>query len=173
MFNKLRDKTNSGFNLTSPRNANILLSSRCYHEGNLIGSAVPYAIATFDLAAFAAAQLTLILLTWRICWTPNNARKWQMVFNSAFEGLITACIFFGICIITIKFREQLFYFILFTLFYLFYLFCSFYLFYFVYFILFYLFYFVHFILFILLYFLYFILPILFILFYSQYIRTLL
>ena len=140
MFNKLRDKTNSGFNLTSPRNANILLSSRCYHEGNLIGSAVPYAIATFDLAAFAAAQLTLILLTWRICWTPNNARKWQMVFNSAFEGLITACIFFGICIITIKFREQLFYFILFTLFYLFYLFCSFYLFYFVYFILFYLFY---------------------------------
>jgi len=28
--------------------------------------------------------LTLILLTWRIWWAPNNARKWQMGFNSAF-----------------------------------------------------------------------------------------
>jgi len=25
--------------------------------------------------------LTLILLTWRIWWVPNNARKWQMGFN--------------------------------------------------------------------------------------------
>jgi hypothetical protein len=32
--------------------------------------------------------LTLILLTWRIWWAPNNARKWQMGFNSAFKGLI-------------------------------------------------------------------------------------
>jgi len=24
------------------------------------------------------AQSTLILLTWRIWWTPNNASKWQM-----------------------------------------------------------------------------------------------
>ena len=31
--------------------------------------------------------LTLTLLTWRIWWVPNNARRWQMVFNSAFEGL--------------------------------------------------------------------------------------
>ena len=31
--------------------------------------------------------LTLILLTWRIWWAPNNASKWQMGFNSAFKGL--------------------------------------------------------------------------------------
>jgi hypothetical protein len=32
--------------------------------------------------------LTLILLTWRIWWAPNNASRWQMGFNSAFKGLI-------------------------------------------------------------------------------------
>ena len=31
--------------------------------------------------------LTLILLTWRTRWAPNNARKWQTGFNSAFKGL--------------------------------------------------------------------------------------
>ena len=31
--------------------------------------------------------LTLILLTWRIWWAPNNASKWQMGLNSAFKGL--------------------------------------------------------------------------------------
>jgi len=34
-------------------------------------------------------KLTLILLTWRIWWAPNNASKWQMGFNSAFKGLIS------------------------------------------------------------------------------------
>ena len=32
--------------------------------------------------------LTLILLTWRIWWAPNDANKWQMGFNSAFKGTI-------------------------------------------------------------------------------------
>jgi hypothetical protein len=32
--------------------------------------------------------LTLILLTWRIWRTPNNASKWQMGLNSVFEVLI-------------------------------------------------------------------------------------
>ena len=31
--------------------------------------------------------LTLILLTWRIWWAPNNASGWQMGFNSAFKGV--------------------------------------------------------------------------------------
>jgi hypothetical protein len=31
--------------------------------------------------------LTLILLTWRIGWAPNNANRWQMVFNLTFKGL--------------------------------------------------------------------------------------
>jgi hypothetical protein len=30
--------------------------------------------------------LTLILLTWRIWWAPNNASKWQMGFNWRLEG---------------------------------------------------------------------------------------
>jgi hypothetical protein len=33
-------------------------------------------------------DLTLILLTWRKWWAPNNASKQQMGFNSAFKGLI-------------------------------------------------------------------------------------
>ena len=36
---------------------------------------------------FSAFLLTLILLTWRIWWAPNNANRWQMGFNSAFKGL--------------------------------------------------------------------------------------
>ena len=32
-------------------------------------------------------DLTLMLLTWRKWWTPNNASKWKMGFNSAFKGL--------------------------------------------------------------------------------------
>jgi len=32
-------------------------------------------------------QLTLILLTWKIWWAPNNASRWQMGFNLAFKGL--------------------------------------------------------------------------------------
>ena len=32
-------------------------------------------------------NLTLILLTWRIWWAPNNASRWQMGFNSGFKGL--------------------------------------------------------------------------------------
>jgi len=39
------------------------------------------------LASFNVPQLTLILLTRRIGWAPNNASKWQMGFNSAFKGL--------------------------------------------------------------------------------------
>ena len=35
-------------------------------------------------------DLTLILLTWRKWWAPNNASKQQMGFNSAFKGLILA-----------------------------------------------------------------------------------
>ena len=40
------------------------------------------------MAANERWDLTLTLLTWRIWWAPNNARKWQMGFKSAFNGLI-------------------------------------------------------------------------------------
>jgi hypothetical protein len=33
------------------------------------------------------ATLTLIMLTWKIRWAPNNASRWQVGFNSAFRGL--------------------------------------------------------------------------------------
>jgi hypothetical protein len=36
---------------------------------------------------FTVKALTLILLTWRIGRSPNNASKWHMGFNSAFKGL--------------------------------------------------------------------------------------
>jgi len=36
---------------------------------------------------FIVHALTLILLTWRIWWAPNNVSRWQMGFNSAFKGL--------------------------------------------------------------------------------------
>jgi hypothetical protein len=31
--------------------------------------------------------LTLILVTWKVRWVPNNASRWQMGFNSGFKGL--------------------------------------------------------------------------------------
>ena len=34
-----------------------------------------------------SSKLTLILLTRRIWWFPDNASKWQMGFNSALKGL--------------------------------------------------------------------------------------
>jgi len=41
----------------------------------------------FFLHITVYSYLTLILLTWRIWWAPNNASRWQMGFNSAFNGL--------------------------------------------------------------------------------------
>ena len=37
--------------------------------------------------SFPYTELTLILLTWRIWWAPNNANKWQVGFSSAFNPL--------------------------------------------------------------------------------------
>jgi hypothetical protein len=35
-------------------------------------------------------RITLIMLTWKIGWAPNNASKWQMGFNSVLKGLSLA-----------------------------------------------------------------------------------
>jgi len=40
-------------------------------------------------------SLALFLLMWRIWWAPNNASKWQMGFNSGFEGLIMSLLNFS------------------------------------------------------------------------------
>ena len=53
----------------------------CDLETSRIGA--PY---VYDISSLRVNDLTLILLTWRI-WTPNNASKWQMGFNSAFKDL--------------------------------------------------------------------------------------
>jgi hypothetical protein len=57
--------------------------------------------------------LTLILLTWRIRWAPNNASKWQMGFNSAFKGLmhllnrnVQDFLFMSICNFYCPFNQQ-------------------------------------------------------------------
>ena len=57
----------------------------CDLETSRIGA--PY-IYVYDISSLRVNDLTLILLTWRKWWTPNNATKWQMGFNSAFKGLI-------------------------------------------------------------------------------------
>ena len=42
----------------------------------------------YDISSLKVNNLTLILLTWRKWWAPNNASKEQMGFNSGFKGLI-------------------------------------------------------------------------------------
>ena len=54
----------------------------CDLETSRIGA--PY---IYDFSSIRVDDLTLILLMWRKWWTPNNASKWQMGFNSAFKGL--------------------------------------------------------------------------------------
>ena len=44
-------------------------------------------IYIYNISSLKVNDLTLILQTWRKWWTPNNASKWQMGFNSAFKGL--------------------------------------------------------------------------------------
>jgi hypothetical protein len=39
--------------------------------------------------------LTLNSLTWKIWWPPNNVRKWQMGYNSAFRGLRSTLIWYS------------------------------------------------------------------------------
>jgi len=57
----------------------------CSLETSTIGA--PY-IYIYDISSnLRVNDLTLILLTWRKSWTPNNASKWQVWFNSAFKVL--------------------------------------------------------------------------------------
>jgi len=46
-----------------------------------------YLLSASFVYTISIAALTLILLTWRIWWASNNARKWKMGFNSAWKGL--------------------------------------------------------------------------------------
>jgi hypothetical protein len=42
----------------------------------------------FSICSHATFILTLILLTWKIWWAPNNVSRWHKGFNSAFKELI-------------------------------------------------------------------------------------
>jgi len=73
----------------------LLCPSVCLYAWNDSGPTrrIP---ATFDIWVFFenmskkfSFSLTLILLTWRIWWSPNNASRWQMRFNWAFQWLIS------------------------------------------------------------------------------------
>jgi len=50
-------------------------------------------IYIYDISSLRVNDLTLILLTWRKWWAPNNASKQQMRFNSGFKGLSCIRIF--------------------------------------------------------------------------------
>jgi len=51
-------------------------------------TAAAYCLIFFTNTYKLSHSLTLIMLTWRIRWAPNNASKWQIGFNSSFKGLI-------------------------------------------------------------------------------------
>ena len=53
---------------------------------NIIGCCIHTRCCTHRVQGQKYA-LTLSLLTWRIWWAPNNASRWQMGFNSAFNPL--------------------------------------------------------------------------------------
>jgi len=55
----------------------------CDLETSRIGA--PY---IYDISSLRVNNLTLILLTWKKWWAPNNASKQQMGFNSAFKALM-------------------------------------------------------------------------------------
>ena len=55
----------------------------CDLETSRIGA--PY---IYDISRLRVNDLTLILLTWRKWWAPNNTSKQHMGFNSGFKGLM-------------------------------------------------------------------------------------
>ena len=61
---------------------------RCVWSRNIKnGCSIYIYIYIYDISRLKVNNLTLILLTWRKWWAPNNASKYQMGFNSGFKGL--------------------------------------------------------------------------------------
>ena len=58
----------------------------CDLETSRMGAPYIY-IYIYGISCLKVNNLTLILLTWRKWWAPNNASKYQMGFNSGFKGL--------------------------------------------------------------------------------------
>jgi len=51
-----------------------------------------------DISRLKVNDLTLILLTWKKWWAPNNASKQHMGFNLGFKWLTGPNIFLNICL---------------------------------------------------------------------------
>jgi hypothetical protein len=71
----------------------VVGKDRCTEKGHFVTALIQYLMCgkwNYPLGKklYLSLLLTLILLTWRIWWAPNNASRWQMEFNSAFKGLI-------------------------------------------------------------------------------------
>jgi len=84
----------------------ILFSSilcTCPNQHNLFNLIVSIIVGFFKFLHKFLYCLTLILLTWRIWWAPNNASKWQRGFNSASKGLIFSNFLFCCHILGLKF----------------------------------------------------------------------
>ena len=63
---------------------------RCVRSRNIKNRCSIYIyiyIYIYNISSLRINDLTLILLTWRKWWAPNNASKQQIGFNSAFKGL--------------------------------------------------------------------------------------
>ena len=69
----------------------VLLMTQCTRINWLMDFAFPGGKATkgWDWPCIPSSTevLTLILLTWRICWAPHNGSRWQMGLNLAFKEL--------------------------------------------------------------------------------------
>ena len=79
------DWTNSYYLVTHKESNYRLTSLYVYISICKLHVSVPLKIVR--LSYKLNSLLTLILLTWRIWWAPNNASKWHMGFNSVFTGL--------------------------------------------------------------------------------------
>ena len=85
----------SSWNLTPYRNRlDVELSVFLYFRVPFLHlcRCASYCLCTWMSSAKEFFSLTLILLTWKIRWAPNNVSNWQMGFNSAFKGLIRFCL---------------------------------------------------------------------------------
>jgi len=78
----------------SARRRDLYLTTHDTHNRQIsmppVGFEPEISIYTYNISSLRINDLTLILLTWRKWWAPNNASKQQMGFNSAFKGLIFA-----------------------------------------------------------------------------------
>jgi hypothetical protein len=73
--------------ITRPESYQLWCVVVCDLETSRRGAPYIY-IYIYDISSLRVNNLTLILLTWRKWWAPNNASKWQMGFNLVFKGLI-------------------------------------------------------------------------------------